>query len=43
MCVIEKRVLTKILGPKADEVTGDWKRPRSEKLYDLYSSPNITQ
>jgi hypothetical protein len=35
------RVLRKILGCKRDEVTGEWRRLRIEKLYDLYSSPNI--
>ena len=37
--VFENRVLTKILGPKRDEVTEDWRRLRSEELYDLYSLP----
>jgi hypothetical protein len=31
-----------ILGPKRDEVTGEWRRLRSEKLNDLYS-PNNTR
>jgi hypothetical protein len=31
----------RIFGPKRDEVTGDWRRLRNEKLYDVYSSPNI--
>jgi hypothetical protein len=34
-------VLRKILGPKRDEVTGDWRRLHNEELYDLYPSPNI--
>jgi hypothetical protein len=37
----ENRILRKIFGPKRDEVTGKWKRLRKEKLYALYSSPNI--
>ena len=27
--------------PKRDEITGNWRRQHNEKLYDLYSSPNI--
>jgi hypothetical protein len=34
-------VLRKIFGPKRDEVTGEWRRIHNEKLYALYSSPNI--
>jgi len=33
--VFENRVLRK-LGPKRDEVTGEWRRLRNEKIYDLY-------
>jgi hypothetical protein len=39
--VFENRVLRKILGPKRDEVTGEWRRLHNEELYDLYSSSNI--
>ena len=35
------RVLRKILGPKRDEVTGEWRRLLNEELNDLYFSPNI--
>jgi hypothetical protein len=33
--------LRRIFGPKRDEVTGEWRRLHNEKLYDIYSSPNI--
>jgi hypothetical protein len=35
--VFKKRVLRKILGPKNDEVTGEWRRLHDEELYALYS------
>jgi hypothetical protein len=38
---LEKRVLWNILGPKTDEVTGDWRKFHSEKLHDLYFSQII--
>jgi hypothetical protein len=34
-------VLRRILGPKRDEVTGEWRRLHNKELYALYSSPNI--
>ena len=33
--VFENRVLRKILGPKRDEVTREWKRLQNEELHDL--------
>ena len=36
-------MLRKIYGPRKDEVTGEWRRLRSEELNDLYSSPNIVR
>jgi hypothetical protein len=39
--VSENRALRRIFGFKRDEVTGEWRRLHTEKLYDLYSSPNI--
>jgi hypothetical protein len=34
-------VLSRIFGPKRDEVTGEWRKLHNEELYDLYSSPSI--
>jgi hypothetical protein len=34
-------VLRRVFGPKRDEVTGEWRRLHNEKLYGMYSSPNI--
>jgi hypothetical protein len=34
-------VLKRIIGPKRDEVTGEWRRLHNEELNDLYPSPNI--
>jgi hypothetical protein len=39
--VFENRVLRRILGPKRDEVTGEWRRLHNKELYALYFSPNI--
>jgi hypothetical protein len=39
--VFESRVLRKILGPKREEVTVDWRKLHNEKLHDLYCSPLI--
>jgi hypothetical protein len=39
--VFENRVLRGIFGSKRDEVTGERRRLRNEKLHDLYSSLNI--
>jgi hypothetical protein len=39
--VFENRVLRRKIGPKRDEVTGEWRKLYTEKLNDLYSSPNI--
>jgi hypothetical protein len=33
-------VLSRIFGPKRDEVTGEWRKLHDEELNDLYSSPN---
>jgi hypothetical protein len=39
--VFESRVLRRMFGPKRDEVTGEWRKLRQEKLSDLYCSPSI--
>jgi hypothetical protein len=39
--VFENRVLTRIFGPKRDEVTGGWRKLHNEELHNLYSSPSI--
>jgi hypothetical protein len=41
--VFENRVLRRILGPKRDEVTGEWRKLHNEELRDLYSSPSPNQ
>jgi hypothetical protein len=39
--VFEHRVLSRIFGPKRDEVTGEWRKLHNEELRDLYSSSSI--
>jgi len=41
--VFENRVLRRIVGPKRDEVTGEWKKLHNEELNGLYFSPNIVR
>jgi len=41
--VFENRVLRRVLGPKRDEVTGEWRKLHNEELSDLYCSPNIVR
>ena len=39
----ENRVLSRVFGPKTDEVTGKWRKLHNKELNDLYSSPNIVR
>jgi hypothetical protein len=41
--VSENRVLRRILGPKRDEVKGEWRKLHNEEIIDLYCSPNIVR
>jgi hypothetical protein len=41
--VVENRVLRRILEPKRDDVTGEWRTLQSEELNDLYCSPKIVR
>jgi hypothetical protein len=36
-------VLTRIFGPKRDEMTGGWRKLHDEELHGLYSSPSIVR
>jgi hypothetical protein len=38
--VFENKALSRIFGPKRDDVTGKWRRLHNKELYALYSSPN---
>jgi len=38
-----QRVLSRILGPKRDEVTWEWRKLHKEELNELYSSLNDVQ
>ena len=41
--VFENRVLSRVFGPKRDEVTGEWRKLKNEELNDLSCSPNIVR
>ena len=40
--VLENGLLMRMLGPKRDAVTEEWRRLHNKELYDLYCSPNIS-
>jgi hypothetical protein len=39
--VFENRLLRRVIGPKREEVVGEWTRLLNEKLHNLYTSPDI--
>jgi hypothetical protein len=39
--VFENKVLRRIVGPKRDEITQEWRKLHKDELSDLYCSPNI--
>ena len=41
--MFENRMPRRILGPKSDEVTGEWRKLHYEGLNDLFCSPNIVR
>jgi len=41
--VFENRVLRRIIGPKRDEVTGEWRKLHNEELNDLCISHSVVQ
>jgi hypothetical protein len=36
-------VLRRILGPKRDELKGEWRKLYNKELNELYASPNIVR
>jgi hypothetical protein len=38
LSVFENRVLRRIVGPKRDEVTGEWRKLHKEERHNLYSA-----
>jgi hypothetical protein len=41
--LFDNRSLRRLLGPKGDGVTGEWRKLHNEKFTDLSPSPNINQ
>jgi hypothetical protein len=41
--VFENRVLRRVLLPKRQDVTEEWRKVHNDQLNDLYSSPNIVR
>jgi hypothetical protein len=42
-CVLENRVLRRILGSKRVEITREWRKQHNEELNDLYCSTSIVR
>ena len=43
LMVFENRVLTRLFGPKRDEVTGEWRKLHNEDMNDVYPLPTIVR
>jgi len=41
MMIFENRAQTKIMEPKSDEVTREWRRLHKQELYKFYSGDQI--
>jgi hypothetical protein len=41
--LFEDRVQRRILGPKREKMTGDWRKLHNEELHNLYASSNIVR
>jgi hypothetical protein len=39
--VFEVKVLRRVIGPRRDEVMGEWRKVYNEELCELYPSPSI--
>jgi len=39
--VFDNKVLRSIVGPKRDEIKGEWRKLHNKKLNDLFSPPNV--
>jgi hypothetical protein len=41
--VLRNRVQRKIVRPKREEVTGNWRKWHNEEIHDVYTSPTISR
>ena len=39
--MFDNKVLRSIVGPKRDEIKGEWRKLHNKKLNDLFSPPNV--